>query len=74
MNLASVICKSRVENLAPMTQATSHEELAIERLVATRKNRTPLTHLPEALRPASIEAAYMLQEALTTALDETPVG
>ena len=46
----------------------------IELLMAARSENRSIASLPDELKPANTEAGYALQEALTLALGETPVG
>ncbi len=47
---------------------------AAERLVAARRNRTPIDGLPGPLRPPTVEAGFAIQEAVMALLDERAGG
>ena len=55
-------------------QADPDIEATLELLIAARQGRTTLGSLPDELKPADTQTGYVLQDALTTALGETPVG
>lgn len=55
-------------------QTESNIDATIELLIAARNEHESIACLPNELKPASIEAGYAVQEALTVALGETPIG
>lgn len=55
-------------------QTEPNIEATIELLIAARKERRCIASLPDDLKPASAEAGYAVQEAMTLALGEVPVG
>lgn len=55
-------------------QAESNVDTAINVLIQARKEQRSIANLPDDLKPGSIDEGYVLQEALTAALGETPLG